>query len=810
MIAVSRKGRKTILHLEEDEGADNGEKNKVTATEGQVSTERADVVVGMRMNFELRLTSLGLSVVEDHPMPRELLFVLVDLVRFRFEQCKNDIQQIKVVLSEIQVDCQLPGRIDGSAPGEASQTMGTHLKERQGVILANVADGDRPCLTFKMMRGDTSSQDFILPYLEVNLDMLDVTLDDELLNHVMDFVKRASGAMDDSTRGVKLAHVRETAGVPIIANFVMPPLPAVMQVDTFKLSRVELSVWCSLQLRSLNFLPRVVAGAIRVMSFSGSLTLNGARLTLPDRSLPQHRGSVVDFCNTLGHEYLWNLMRAAASVLGKSSLMNVPRVPLKLGGAGMSYITETLGMAAGEASGLVAFLSFDQEFIDRQAEIRRNKNVKGVSDGFFEAGKSITQGVGGIFDIVRKPVQGAQEGGVAGFFKGFGTGLTSAITKPAVGLGNAVQDMGQGVAAQVNSLVGNKTEQTTRALERTRERLPRLLYGEQGVLRPFSEADAVLLHQLGLERTNGAEVIVPLHCRRSDPKFNDQEALLLFKDHILFVNVRTQADGNEAGKPSSSSGGRLIHQAFRPLTGLARATGVIEARSKVAEVTDSRVMLKSINNVSEAHPLSLSNGEKSVGLDITYGKGATLSVYMPCTGGSDWIRAQLTKGFDKVRATADTPGHAGNPWEAVTEALDAERRRLMLEAEALGSTSKEGAGGRMTLEVFEVERQIMQTNDWKTPFLPTDFQSAWRWLDSSGQRHPHLVKEMSWSNIVGAKEPPCELELFRPIGPWKKEVDEKTDREGWKYAIAWNSSTWETKMGFLDVVRKRRWTRVYE
>merc|ERR1739838_612425 len=102
-----------------------------------------------------------------------------------------------------------------------------------------------------------------------------------------------------------------------------------------------------------------------------------------------------------------------------------------------------------------------------------------------------------------------------------------------------------------------------------------------------------------------------------------------------------------------------------------------------------------------------------------------------------------------------------------------------------------------------------------------DNQTTWRWLDAKGNRHSQLIpmtdKRFSkCSNKEDYKQkiqepqkyPPCELDsMFVLRRDWEIEVNAKTDEMGWRYANAFNASTWDRKAHFADEVRKRRWTR---
>ena len=63
------------------------------------------------------------------------------------------------------------------------------------------------------------------------------------------------------------------------------------------------------------------------------------------------------------------------------------------------------------------------------------RNSKGVVMGVFE----------GVTGVAVKPVQGAMEEGVGGFFKGVGKGVVGLVAKPTGGLVNFACGLGQAI-----------------------------------------------------------------------------------------------------------------------------------------------------------------------------------------------------------------------------------------------------------------------------------------------------------------------------------------------------------------------------
>ena len=521
VLLAARIGEQTALLLQDHE---------VT---GDVAAEPTAGTGSWLTRIEVKLSHVAISVMAESPKPHELFTLHLDLVRAEYRQNDDDIQQLRLAISDAQVDCQLPGRVDArTSDRRRQQSLGLLRRERPAVIFANRGDGDRAFLGLFVQRSATSSGDLLLPFVDLALDTVDFTVDDDWLGPLAAFVQDST--VDAPARraqdGLRVADVIRTAGKPVTEEYRPPAVPSVVQVDAMQISAVNLTVWCNLKLESVHFLPGYVRTAIRVLSLSGKLSLDAAHLALPPRRLLPHRGSLVDFVRGLANEYTLNLLHNAGAVLGKSSVLNLPRMPVKLGGTAISYLTDSIGLLTGEAASLLTTLTLDDDYVAQQRQIRSGKQIQSLKQGVAEASMSLLQGVEGIFDVVRKPVEGAQRSGLSGFLVGVGKGMAGSFVKPISKVGQAISDVGSGIAAQATP----DSASMKRRRARLRRRQPRLLFG-QGALRPWSELEAELLGQLGERLTQGVEEVIPLTQQGSQ-----RAVLLLYLRHMLLAEVKMQ------------------------------------------------------------------------------------------------------------------------------------------------------------------------------------------------------------------------------------------------------------------------------
>lgn len=591
MLSVSRVGESTILSLDDVYSPvaallETGERtDDLSITSDQASTVEVDV----------QLCQLGVSLVDDEPTPRELLFIHVGDIQLGYKQnVTEDKEEINFRVGKLQGICQLPERVDGSMLEHKRQhKAGVLRKELPAVILANHGEKDANFLDINILREATSSQDLVLPAANVLMDKLDVTVDHDWLSPLLDWLERAI-PQDAIDLGITWDDMKAKAGRSIAVNYEPPSVPAVACVESLKLSEINLTVWCRLPLSTLDFLPGPVRTILRVVSVSSHFTLNAAQIKLPEKKLPEYRGPVENLGVSIGMDYAASLLKIVMSLLGKSSLLNAGAIPLAMGGTAVSMVTDGVGSTIRGGAGLLGHLAMDEDYNQQQKMKREQKEITGAIDGFKEAGKSLATGLDGALDIFRKPVQGARQDGAKGLAVGCGTGIAGTVVKPVVGVANAGSDIITGISAAATFDSAAKR----RRRERCRCRGPRMLYGKSAVMRKWSDSDSQLLLQLG-SFAEGVQEIVPL----ASSAFH-RYALLLCSDKLLVVKLRATQKMSErhstqvdlAGKASTRSLAgkghhhrmdRIFSELLHPIEEVQRisssASGLSQTESTVAE-----------------------------------------------------------------------------------------------------------------------------------------------------------------------------------------------------------------------------------
>ncbi|XP_026322169.1 vacuolar protein sorting-associated protein 13 [Hyposmocoma kahamanoa] len=106
-----------------------------------------------------------------------------------------------------------------------------------------------------------------------------------------------------------------------------------------------------------------------------------------------------------------------------------------------SLVGHTVGGAAGAVSRItgamghgLAALSLDKDYQRRRRD-NINKTPANLQEGIARSGKGLVMGVvDGVTGVFTKPVEGAREEGVGGFFKGLGRGAVGLVARPTTGV----------------------------------------------------------------------------------------------------------------------------------------------------------------------------------------------------------------------------------------------------------------------------------------------------------------------------------------------------------------------------------------
>ena len=173
-------------------------------------------------------------------------------------------------------------------------------------------------------------------------------------------------------------------------------------------------------------------------------------------------------------------------------------------------VSDSFSKVTGSIAKGLAEATMDKQFQDRRRMARSRNRPKhalyGVTAGANSFATSLASGIGGL---ARKPFEGAEQEGVAGFFKGVGKGVLGLATKPAIGVFDLASNVSEGIRNTTTVFDADGLD---------RVRLTRFI-GTDGIVRPYSQREALgqfWLKQLDSGKYFNEQYIAHLELPRED------------------------------------------------------------------------------------------------------------------------------------------------------------------------------------------------------------------------------------------------------------------------------------------------------
>eukprot|EP01054_Gregarina_sp_Poly1_P001587 Gregarina_sp_Poly_1__1586@NODE_13_length_23366_cov_172_320786_g11_i0_p1_GENE_NODE_13_length_23366_cov_172_320786_g11_i0NODE_13_length_23366_cov_172_320786_g11_i0_p1_ORF_typecomplete_len4110_score635_11Chorein_N/PF12624_7/8_2e19Chorein_N/PF12624_7/1_7e03SHRBD/PF06650_12/4_7e03SHRBD/PF06650_12/5_5e17VPS13/PF16908_5/1_8e11VPS13/PF16908_5/1_3e03ATG_C/PF09333_11/3e09VPS13_C/PF16909_5/1_4VPS13_C/PF16909_5/61VPS13_C/PF16909_5/72TDRP/PF15683_5/0_26_NODE_13_length_23366_cov_172_320786_g11_i0159812331 len=499
---------------------------------------------GMEFVSEIRMAKMGVSLVSEK-LKEELLFAEICQLSFVSGQ-RGDSQTMNLKIADVQLDSQLERSEKpvllanrGTTSKLASQEPLPKTPVRTGSSTAGALDStamevprsrslkkdeslveEKPFLSLKIDRPTLASRDLILREVRLTIDDVEVDLDVEVLNGISDFYNECLKSLgySFSSSGVTRAEILEFCKQDsVLANFVPPKLPQLVVLEKLHISRFTLHAWCSFLLDRISWIGDTMIFLLKVLMASGRLELKGAPIEFKDESITDNslRGSSKSVVSTLVERYSAQVFNSIATLVGYSSLLNIPRAPMELlrGTVGVG-----LGLTDQAASGLSSIMSnltFDKDYINKRQRERQDakKASHNLSTGLQAAKQNLQEGVVAMGNVFVKPWEGGRKEGFGGFMKGIGTGVMGTLIKPVDKVGQALSNVATGIRAEyVSKPIGAKKMVTKR------RRKPRMLWGEHGQLRDYDPGDADIRELLGLRFAKNVLQCITLEHKTHPPR----------------------------------------------------------------------------------------------------------------------------------------------------------------------------------------------------------------------------------------------------------------------------------------------------
>ncbi|CAK0816320.1 unnamed protein product, partial [Prorocentrum cordatum] len=309
-----------------------------------------------KLRLEVLVPEVGVSLMGAVGATHELLYLEVSLLRICLEeQPSRDLRLLEASVGDLQIDHPvLATRRGGKAVAST----------RRPVVVGNCGHSKTSVYPFFRLvaeQGRTRSQDLLLKAIRVEIDEVELTVGDGLLAALQEFALATRPpaslvAMLGGAGGSAVAEVLDRAGTPAIERgWVDPVMQQAIQVEEMRVSSIALHVWCSINHQFLK-LPKWQSMFLTALTFSSHLGLDGSTLRLKAKEIRGARGSAPDVAQCLGLEYVGDIFQSLGSVLGNSSLLNIPRAPIlvgvRVGDAAMRGAARTVSKATRRTNGL--------------------------------------------------------------------------------------------------------------------------------------------------------------------------------------------------------------------------------------------------------------------------------------------------------------------------------------------------------------------------------------------------------------------------------------------------------------------------
>jgi hypothetical protein len=495
----------------------------------------------LTLSLSISCASVGLSLVDTHQRKSELLYARASplMVSAMASEVEMDCQ---VVVQQIQVDNQLPSAAYATAVFGAPASAGGP---------AATAGGGAAGSAWLQANISRRREEKRVRHLQLSMGETHLQVEESFLHTLHAFGARvgatAAATMGDSMGAAHPHHPSATGPAAGVASTPTAPLSTLSAGGASPTARLDV-----LMLEASLELPPVQAERKRPW-YLDSLSLEEARLVLSYRRLSA---------------------RLAAEAAQRSGLRlpitlpNFEALPLKLRGFARRHLflersrlerqlaTHFSGEITRQLHKIVLHVASgtlhahgEHAYAPGATAPARNV-VQGVVQGGVGLGKGLYHGLTGI---VSAPVRGASAGGVSGFARGLGRGLVGAAIKPTAGMLELASKTAQGIkntgrVLEVSELgLGGSLAQRA-----ARVRVPRMLHGPAGAIRPYDQLAGAGWSAL-VRADRGRYVSEGLACCVTGGTGGACDRLLLLtSERLMLIELPEDAMGGGAARGSKS------------------------------------------------------------------------------------------------------------------------------------------------------------------------------------------------------------------------------------------------------------------
>ncbi|KAH8819973.1 hypothetical protein F5884DRAFT_32326 [Xylogone sp. PMI_703] len=456
-----------------------------------------------KVTFQVKVDFQGVGVSLITAQLKELAYVTLRGMSLKYSESPL-YQTVSSSIKWIQVDNQLYG---GIFP----------IILYPSVVAKNTNETEsHPCVHFMVTRvKDDSYGVLYIKYATILLQQMTLEIDEDFVYAVLDFSKVSSATYSDTREGVLCDEsldipepTQQESGQDIYFEL-LNIQPMQLDISFVRTERVNVEDQTSSR-NPLMFFLNVLTMAIG--------NINDAPMRMNALMLENARVSAAVLFQAISNHYSQEALYQVHKILGSADFLGNPVGLFNNISSGVADIfyepyqgfimsdnPEQLGI--GIAKGATSFMkksvfgfsdsfskvtgsiakglaeaTMDKQFQDRRRMTRSRNRPKhalyGVTAGANSFVTSLASGVGGL---ARKPLEGAEQEGVAGFFKGVGKGVLGLATKPAIGIFDLASNVSEGIR-------NTTTVFDSDALDRVR--LARFI-GSDGIVRPYNQREAL-------------------------------------------------------------------------------------------------------------------------------------------------------------------------------------------------------------------------------------------------------------------------------------------------------------------------------
>ncbi|RDW68381.1 hypothetical protein BP5796_09038 [Coleophoma crateriformis] len=496
----------------------------------QESFKVKDMDTNITFRAELRLAGLGISLI--NAQLKELAYVTLRDIDLKYTE-SSVFQSLQAKIKWIQIDNQLYG---GIFP----------MILYPSVVPKNT-NNDRvvpPTLDTSIIRvKDDSYGVLYIKYASLLLQQMTIELDEDFVFALLEFSKVPGASWSEEHEGVlcdenlDIPQPHQQQGQDIFfESFSIQPMQ--LDLSFVRTDRVNVEDKTSSK-NPLMFFVNMMTMAIG--------NINDAPVKLNALVLENARVSSAVLIQNLTNHYTQEALYQVHKILGSADFLGNPvglfnnlssgvmdafyepyqgvimsgdrpeQLGLGIAKGATSFMkksvfgfSDSFSKVTGSIAKGLAEATMDKQFQDRRRMTRARNRPKhalyGMQAGANSFVSSLASGVGGL---ARKPLEGAEQEGVAGFFKGVGKGVLGFATKPAIGVFDLASNVSEGI------------RNTTTVFDQDgldRVRLTRYI-GTDGIVRPYSQREALgqfWLKQLDNGKYFNEQYIAHLELPRED------------------------------------------------------------------------------------------------------------------------------------------------------------------------------------------------------------------------------------------------------------------------------------------------------